>query len=305
MGQCRDRLFWARGPSPFTSMCAGDRESNRLQKRRPEQLVWAENLPARGPYLCNHRARLGGENGICGMVAGMFVLGFVWYSVAPVSAEAFFAVFERPGGRAFDIIMTSFVAALVGGFVVGASGSSIGKAIFGIKVVDANLHAIGIVKGVGREFQVWLIGISLGIPIIALFTLIAAYRRLKRDGVTLWDRERYVVLQRPSGPLQNLLNIFGILLCIVAAVFVRYLASLRVRIASTRARRKTRPTSTPLWQIRKRRPYRQELTTTQTLASVRLIFSRFSRLPQCSRFVPGTLASRRSQSLHSFIGTWD
>ncbi len=55
-------------------------------------------------------------------------------------------------------------------------------------------------QGLKRAFSVWLKGLGLGIPIIALFTQIASYNQLTKQGSTSWDREgKYRVSHRPIG----------------------------------------------------------------------------------------------------------
>lgn len=155
---------------------------------------------------------------------GALLLGFAWYSIAPLSAESFFAITSTPAGPAVDLIMTVVLAALVGGVVVGATGSSIGKSIFGMKVVNPDLHAIGIAGGLMREFRVLLFGMGLGLPIIILITMIVAHGKLTKDGATSWDLGRHVVLYRPNGSKQYALNAIGIIFIILMFGFAKALS---------------------------------------------------------------------------------
>ena len=156
-------------------------------------------------------------------VVGIIVLAYAWYSFAPISADKFFNFISSPAGTVFDPIITGIVAALVGGFVIGSTGSSIGKAIFGVKVVHANLQAIGIGNGLKREIQVWFLGLGLGIPLVTLFTMISAYRKLRDNGTTTWDAGRNHVLYRPDGPFQSAMNVLGIVLAVLVIGTVRVL----------------------------------------------------------------------------------
>jgi uncharacterized RDD family membrane protein YckC len=155
---------------------------------------------------------------------GVMLLAYAWYSLAPRSADDFFSLVETPGGLLLDLVLTTFIAAIVGGFVVGATGTSIGKLVFGVRVLDANLRPIGIRRGLAREFHIWWAGLALGIPLLVLFTLLAAYRRLQRDQTTAWDRDTHLVLHRPRGTLQTVLNGVGILLVVLVNVLMRALA---------------------------------------------------------------------------------
>jgi hypothetical protein len=158
---------------------------------------------------------------------GVLVLAYVWYSVAPLSADAFFTFLsEHKSGRLADIVLTTFIAAVLGSIFIGVTGTSLGKIMFGIKVVDPDFKVIGIGRALGREFEVWGRGLAFGIPLIAVFTLIFSYRRLTREGSTSWDKDRYTVLYRPLGGLNAALCILGfVLICALNALF-RYLETL-------------------------------------------------------------------------------
>lgn len=158
-------------------------------------------------------------------VLGVLLLAHAWYSLAPRSADSFFALIATPGGMLLDLVLTTFIAAIVGGFIIGATGTSLGKAIFGVRVLDEALQPIGIRRGLVREFHVLWSGLALGIPILAFFTLLVAYRRLQRDQTTAWDQGACLVLHRPRGVLQTVLNCVGIILIVVVNVGMRALAS--------------------------------------------------------------------------------
>lgn len=141
------------------------------------------------------------------------IIGFIYYSVAPYSADQFFNVFNQPSARILDIILTTLLGTILTGAVIGVSGTSLGKLIFGIIVTDTNGHKLGFVTGIQRDFAVYLRGLALGIPIVSLITLYNAYSRLNKSNMTSWDQESgYKVWHRPSGSKQYLLNTIGILL---------------------------------------------------------------------------------------------
>ncbi|MEZ5903879.1 MAG: DUF4339 domain-containing protein [Geminicoccaceae bacterium] len=48
---------------------------------------------------------------------GVMLLAYAWYSLAPRSADDFFSLVETPGGLLLDLVLTTFIAAIVGGFV--------------------------------------------------------------------------------------------------------------------------------------------------------------------------------------------
>jgi uncharacterized RDD family membrane protein YckC len=150
------------------------------------------------------------------VVIGIFAIGYAWAAIDPRSLDALIELLDKPQGRMLDSLVTLLVSAVIGGVVIGATGSSIGKMLFGVKVVTPDFRPIGIGSGLLREIRVWLSGLGLGIPLISLLAMIISFDRLKKHGVIWWDEGRFVVLHRPSGTRQSWLNAFGILLMVVA-----------------------------------------------------------------------------------------
>ncbi len=141
-----------------------------------------------------------------------FLFGTAFYAIAPAAADDFFSVFESENARFLDILLTTIFASLLGGLLIGASGLTLGKWIFGIKVTKLNESKLGIGAGLKRDFTVLLKGLGLGIPIVALFTMWSAYGYLNKNKSTTWDEGNFIVWHRPSGTSQYILNVIGILL---------------------------------------------------------------------------------------------
>jgi uncharacterized RDD family membrane protein YckC len=148
----------------------------------------------------------------------VMVPAFAFVSFAPISAERFFQFLHTPAGMLVSFVIAPVLAGIVGGFVVGSTGTSIGKAIFGVRVVNANCQAIGIIDGLRREFWVWVVGLGLGIPIVSIFTMLRAKKQLRNDGTTVWDAGRNLVFYRPDGRFQYIMNALGILLILIAVI---------------------------------------------------------------------------------------
>ncbi|SKC69744.1 RDD family protein [Paraburkholderia hospita] len=78
--------------------------------------------------------------------------------------------------------------ALVCDVMVYASfGNTIGKGLLGVKVQTLDGSPLPARTYALRTVDVWIRGLGLGIPIVALFTEIAAYRALANGGRTSWD----------------------------------------------------------------------------------------------------------------------
>lgn len=149
---------------------------------------------------------------------GWALIGIAWYAIAPLSADNFFDDLNP----ALDMIMTGLVATIICGLLIGYSGTSLGKLVFGVRVTTNDGKPIGVLSGVIRDFKVWMKGLAFTIPLIGLITLIVSYNRLKQDGATSWDKaEGYVVKHRPSGPKQSALNVFGIITIVIVQLLIR------------------------------------------------------------------------------------
>nr|SPS06268.1 membrane protein of unknown function [Candidatus Nitrotoga fabula] len=98
-------------------------------------------------------------------------------------------------------------------------GTTPAKWLFGIKVVHPGGELLSIPEALNRSFLVFLQGVGLGIPFVALFTQLFAYRRLTKTGTTLWDTSaNAVILHKKWGVLRALV-------CTAAVISVPILMS--------------------------------------------------------------------------------
>lgn len=49
-------------------------------------------------------------------------------------------------------------------------------------------------EALNRSFAVWFRGLGFGIPLVSLFTMSAAYNRLKKEGTSSWDQDGQFVV---------------------------------------------------------------------------------------------------------------
>ena len=92
-------------------------------------------------------------------------------------------------------------------------GTTPGKALLGIKIRALSGKKISYTTAMRRGFLVWLSGMGMGIPFIALLTMIFAYRRLKRNGITNWDEKCGINV------IHDQLSIFRVILFITIFIF--------------------------------------------------------------------------------------
>ncbi len=157
-------------------------------------------------------------------LVGFIILSVALYAFVPITADRFFSAFDGPAGRLLDVFLTVLISLPVTAVLVGLTGSSAGKWIFGTRIVDPELRPIGFRRALSREFRAWFTGLALGIPIISLIAMYLSYSRLKETGKTNWDAALgTLVLHRPSGTSQTILNIVGILVLVSIVVALRSL----------------------------------------------------------------------------------
>ncbi len=105
---------------------------------------------------------------------------------------------------------------IINALIIGYSGSSIGKAILGIKILDSNYNVIGFKRAFKREWMVLIRGFGLCLPSISWITNAISYYSLYKYGITSWDRDLNLkVLYKPDGMKQDLAMTFVIIINIV------------------------------------------------------------------------------------------
>ncbi|MFW6106644.1 MAG: RDD family protein [bacterium] len=106
------------------------------------------------------------------------------------------AKFAPQGVDRLSLLMSNLVAAgiihsaiwiPVEAALIALTGRTPGKSLYGIKIVDEQGNKLSFRASLKRSALVWVQGLGLGIPIVALFTQLAAHKRLGQTGSTLWD----------------------------------------------------------------------------------------------------------------------
>jgi len=185
-------------------------------KPLPKQ-VWADTAPH--PWR-RFFARLL-DAYINGFIA-IYILSLFLTIIDPTLAKDLINSFEGPSGRFWDIIATPFFAMFVNAALIGITGSSLGKWIFGIRVANQQNKPIGYFSALKRETKVWYSGLALGIPLFSLFTMSAAQKVLLEEGKTTWDKEMNLnIIYRESGARQSALSLFGVLIIVFISAILR------------------------------------------------------------------------------------
>lgn len=147
---------------------------------------------------------------ICTAGFALFLLLiFAFSATMPEQAAGFAKAVENP-------IIASVVLYLIWlpaeTLLLSLFGTTPAKWLFGIRIEHPGGNLLSLAEALNRSFLVFVQGVGFGIPFVALFTQLFAYRRLTKTGTTLWDTSaNAVVLHKKWG-------VFRALAC-TAAVF--------------------------------------------------------------------------------------
>jgi len=137
------------------------------------------------------------------------ILLFAFSATMPKQAAGFAKAIENP-------IIASVVLYLIWlpaeALLLSLFGTTPAKWLFGIRVEHPGGNLLSFSEALSRSFLVFVQGVGFGIPFVALFTQLFAYRRLTRTGTTLWDTSTSAVV------LHKKWGVFRVLAC-TAAVF--------------------------------------------------------------------------------------
>lgn len=91
-----------------------------------------------------------------------------------------------------ELVLTILIMLLVlpyDAFCLSTWKKTAGKWMMGIEVVKTDGSLLSVEEAFKRSWLILLRGLGLGIPIIALFTLIHQFNMLKGKGIVSWDKE--------------------------------------------------------------------------------------------------------------------
>lgn len=137
------------------------------------------------------------------------LLIFAFSATMPEQAAGFAKAIENP-------IIASVVLYLIWlpaeALLLSLFGTTPAKWLFGIRVAHPDSNLLSFAAALNRSFLVFVQGVGFGIPFVALFTQLFAYRRLTKTGTTLRDTSTTAVT------LHKKWGVFRALAC-TAAVF--------------------------------------------------------------------------------------
>ena len=150
-----------------------------------------------------------------GLVLFMLLI-FAFSATMPEQAAGFAKAIENP-------IIASVVLYLIWlpaeALLLSLFGTTPAKWLFGIRVAHPGGNLLSFAAALNRSFLVFVQGVGFGIPFVALFTQLFAYRRLTKTGTTLWDTSTTAVV------LHKKWGVFRALACTAAVGAVLILMS--------------------------------------------------------------------------------
>ena len=194
-------------PSPVSSSCAQKATSPIDQSKTflgGQQYPW-RRLFARTIDICT-----------AGFVLFLLLI-FAISAAMPEQAEGFAKAIENP---IIAGVVLYLVWLPVESLFLSLFGTTPAKWLFGIRVAHPGGDLLSYSDALNRSFLVFVQGVGFGIPIVALFTQLFAYRRLTKTGTTLWDTSaNAVVLHKKWGVFRALVctaAVFGVLILMSA-----------------------------------------------------------------------------------------
>ena len=144
-----------------------------------------------------------------GLVLFMLLI-FAFSATMPEQAAGFAKAIENP---IIAIVVLYLIWLPAEALLLSLFGTTPAKWLFGIRVAHPGGNLLSFAAALNRSFLVFVQGVGFGIPFVALFTQLFAYRRLTKTGTTLWDTSTTAVV------LHKKWGVFRALAC-TAAVFV-------------------------------------------------------------------------------------
>ncbi|NIN70415.1 MAG: DUF4339 domain-containing protein [Gemmatimonadetes bacterium] len=117
---------------------------------------------------------------IVDMTIAAFVLGIVVGIVAPEAT-----IFDNSLGTSILVLLVWMVAEP---FVLTHFENTPGKALLNIRLKTVEGRSLRLDQAFQRSARVWFFGLGAGVPIVSLVTMVSAYNKLTKEGITSWDR---------------------------------------------------------------------------------------------------------------------
>ena len=148
----------------------------------------------------------------------IFIAAVALAFIAPERMKDFTSALDN---KLLGTIAMCLAAMPLNALLIGLTGGSFGKWLFGVRVLTLDGRPIGFMQALSREGVVAVQGLGLGIPIVSLFTCVAAFNNLRKMAKTSWDAKAgFKAVHRPKGARLAIGMFFGLVayVCVVLAL---------------------------------------------------------------------------------------
>lgn len=188
----------------------------------PRLVVEDDGWQDSGPAPWSRYFARGVDTLVIGIVLWMIV-GIVLEAMDPATAHRMAGAGGLFHNRLFSSVMTFVMVIPVQALLLGLTGTTVGKWLFGVRITRQDGKPIGVMCALNRELEVFLKGVGLGIPVVAFFTQIVGYRTLVSEGQASWDVHRaWVVTHRPPGGAATVFFVIGLVLWIGTIAYIQW-----------------------------------------------------------------------------------
>ncbi|MBX3580824.1 MAG: RDD family protein [Rhizobiaceae bacterium] len=202
--------LWKAMPPPLPGGGARRRDIDEVPSADIE-LGFADLYPLAGPWT-RYFARS------IDIIVLSYAVVFALFTAAALTSYDLYLALSQINPFLFSMIVLP-LALLANAVIVSLFGNSLGKTVFGIKAfrADAN-QAFDLGMHIARELKVWVQGLGLGLPIVALVTLVLAFNRVSAGKQTRYDEGSTNVLALSDSKLRRwLAMLFALGLSVAAA----------------------------------------------------------------------------------------
>jgi uncharacterized RDD family membrane protein YckC len=103
-------------------------------------------------------------------------------------------------------VICLFIWVFIESIFISTFGRTLGKWLFNVKVISPQ-ESLTYGKALLRSFMVYARGMALGFPVILIFTIYFASRRVRATGSTVWDEKCGLIVDcQPMSKLRIIIN---------------------------------------------------------------------------------------------------
>lgn len=154
------------------------------------------------------------------------VYGMVFGSAMVIAAPDFVARVQAAPMESdlqsslISVVGLGVTTVLVESLLLHFAGTTLGKALFGVRVVNADGTRLSLGQAFSRTLRVWVLGMGAGLMLFTIIGCIAGHLRLTGRGITVWDEQMGLRVEHPEITGANVAKVVGYLLIFLFALML-------------------------------------------------------------------------------------